>query len=200
MKKILLLFIIVLPLFSLSQSKNAIDTAAEKMCDYMNKHTDKKIATMSDAVSYFTEAFVEVCMPMMERLMENEGLTDLDENTGKQIGQKIGIKLAIMCPRYMNVIMPLIKGEAAEGQTGTLSGIVSEVKQDGYTFLKIKSPDGTEKRVVWLMFFEEAESINNDPQKLVGKKVDIEWKSVQLYYSKSNSFGIEKMITGFTQK
>jgi len=50
------------------------------------------------------------------------------------------------------------------------------------------------------LFFDDAENINNDPKKLVGKKWEIQWRSVQLFYPKSNSFGKEKMITGLKQK
>jgi len=169
----------------------------------MNKHSDKKITSQAEAEAFFSEAFMDACMPFIDRLLEKEGLKSFDEQSGRKIGEKISLKLSGTCPKFMEVMRPLVKQSLKDdndSETGSLNGTVTEITQDGYTFLKLKLADGSQKRVVWLLSFDDAENINNDPKKLVGKKWEIQWKSVQLFYPKSHSFGTEKMITGLKQK
>src|SRR5258705_11930952 len=126
-----------------------------------------------------------------------------DEQSGRKIGERISLKLSATCPKFMEVMRPVIKQSLQDDndtETGSLTGTVTEITQDGYTWIKLKLADGSQKRIAWLLFFDDAENINNDPKKLVGKKVAIQWKSVQLFYPKSNSFGTEKMITGLKQQ
>jgi len=203
MKKILIALLACLPFFGFCQQKNIYDTAAEKICDYMNKHSDKKITSEAEAQAFFSEAFMDACMPFIDRLLEKEGLKTFDEKSGRKIGEKISLKLSASCPKFMEVMQPIVKQgmkNENDSETGSLNGTVIEVTQDGYTYLKLKLADGSQKRVVWLLFFDDAENINNDPKKLAGKKVEIQWKSVRLFYPKSNSFGTEKMVTGLKQK
>jgi hypothetical protein len=169
----------------------------------MNTHSDKKITSQAEAEAFFSEAFLAVCMPYMDRLLEKENLKSFDVQSGRKIGEKLGLKLSATCPKFLEMMRPLVKEvlkDDNDSETGSLNGTVTEITQDGYTFLKLKLADGSQKRVAWLLFFDDAENINNDPKKLVGKKVEIEWKSVQLFYPKSNSFGTEKMITGLKQQ
>ena len=199
MKKIFVLVITTLPLLSLAQEKDIYDTAAEKMCQYLNKHTEVKINSQKDAEAFFSQAFLETCMPMVDRLLAKEGLASFDQQGGELIGRKVGLKLAVICPKYLEIMRPVINDQLQKDddtETGTIKGTVIQVLQDGYTYLKLKTSDGTQKRVVWLTAFDDAESFNNDAQKLLNKRVELKWKSSQLYYFKSKSFAIEKIITG----
>jgi hypothetical protein len=147
---------------------------------------------------FFAEAFLEVCMPYIDRLLAVEGLESFDEASGKKIGVKIGMKLALMCPDYLKVMRPVMKNEInqrVEEAAGTLRGTVAAVMQDDYTYIRVKMDDGSLKRLVWLTYFKEAENFNNDPQQLIGKNVSLDWKEVQLYYHTSHSFSAEKIIT-----
>jgi hypothetical protein len=203
MKKIFISLLVCFPAFSFCQQKDIYDTAAEKICDYMNKHSEKKINSEAEAKAFFSMAFMDACMPYIDRLLEKEGLKTFDEQSGRKIGEKISLKLSATCPKFMEVMQPVVKQSLKDdndSETGSLNGIVTEITQDGYTFLKLKLADGSQKRVVWLLSFDDAENINNDPKKLVGKKWEIQWKSVRLFYPKSNSFGTEKMITGLKQQ
>src|SRR5436190_19565337 len=101
MKKIFISLLICLPVFSFCQEKNIYDTAAEKICDYMNKHSDKKITTEMEAKAFFSEAFLAACMPYIDRLLEKEGLKTFDEQSGRKIGEKISLKLSANCPKFM---------------------------------------------------------------------------------------------------
>jgi len=198
MKKIFALVIAALPLFSLAQEKDIYDTAAEKMCQYLSKHTEVKINSQKDAEAFFSQAFLETCMPMVDRLLVKEGLASFDQQGGELIGRKVGIKLAVMCPKYLEIMRPVINDQLQKDddtETGTIKGTVIQLLQDGYTYLKLKTSDGAQKRVVWLTAFDGAENFNNDAQKLLNKRVELKWKSGQLYYFKSKSFAIEKIIT-----
>jgi len=199
MKKIVFTIALCLPFFAFSQQKNIYDTAADKICDYMNKHADTKITSEKEATTFFSEAFMDACAPLLDRLMEAEGVTSFDNQSGRKLGEKIGLKLAAMCPKYLEIMHPVIKAQIKDDgntDTGTLKGTVTEVAQDNYTYLKLKTADGIQKRVVWLTAFDEAENFNNDPQKLVGKKIEVTWKAAQLFHFKSKSFSSEKVISG----
>ncbi len=198
MRKILVLFLLCFSAVSFCQEKNIYDTAAEKMCAYIGQHSDQTFATQQDTQMFFAEAFLEVCMPYIDRLLAVEGLETFDEASGKKIGVKIGMKLALMCPDYLKVMRPVMKNEInqrADEAAGTLRGTVAAVMQDDYTYIRVKLDDGSLKRLVLLTYFKEAENFNNDPQQLVDKKVSLEWKQVQLYFRKSHSFSTEKIIT-----
>lgn len=197
MKRFFSVILFLAPLLSFSQERerDVYDTLSEKICDYLNKHTEVKVTTQKEAEEFFSTAFVEVAMPMLERLMEKEGVESFDYEAGQAIGKKVGIKLAATCPRYMEIMRPVVK-EANSAETGSIKGTVTEVVQDTYTYLKIKTADGTFKRVVWLTSFDDSESLNNDPQKLVGKKVDVKWTATQLFHYKSKSYAAEKVING----
>lgn len=126
-------------------------------------------------------------------------MESFDKESGMVIGKKVGLKLAVICPRYREIMQPVINDELKKGPetaTGTLKGLVVQVLQDGYTYVKIKTADGTQKRLVWLTAFDEAENINNNPQTLLNKQVAFKWETKQLYYFKSNAFAAEKIITG----
>lgn len=197
MKRLLIAIFFLAPLLSFSQEKerDVYDTLSEKICDYLNKHTEVKVTTQKEAEEFFSNAFLEVAMPMLERLMEIEGVESFDYEAGQVIGKKVGIKLAATCPKYLEIMRPVVK-EVNSAETGNIKGTVTEVAQDTYTYLKIKTADGTFKRVVWLTSFDESESLNNDPQKLVGKKVEIKWTATQLFHYKSKTYAAEKVING----
>jgi hypothetical protein len=199
MKRIFLLIIITLPVVAFAQEKDIYDTAAEKLCQYLNTHAPAKINSEKDAELLFSQGFLETCMPLVDRLLAKEGLTSFDNESGLVIGKKVGIKLAGMCPKYLEIMRPVMSDQLKKDddtETGTLKGTIIQVYQDGYTFLKVKTSDGTVKRAVWLSDFDDAENFNNNPQKLLNKKVELKWKAAKLYYFKSNSFSAEKIITG----
>jgi len=199
MKKILLLLSMSLPFFLHAQEKDVYDTAAEKMCVYLNNHADTKINSPHDAELLFSQGFLETCMPLVDRLLAKEKMETFDRESGMLIGKKVGLKLAIMCPRYMAIMQPVINDalqKKTETETGSLRGTVVQVLQNGYTYIQLKMADGSQKRLVWLTSFEEAESVNNNPQKMLNKQVELKWELKQLYYFKSNSFASEKIITG----
>lgn len=198
MKKFFAFLIVVIPFVSIAQEKDVYDTAAEKMCQYLNAHADTKINSQKDAEMLFSQGFLETCMPLVDRLLAKEGLSSFDQESGMIIGKKVGMRLAGMCPKYMEVMRPAISEQLdkKDTETGTLKGTVTQVLQDGYTYVKLKTADGTVKRLVWLSAFDDAESINNNPQKLLNKQVQLKWKAEQLFYFKSNSFSAEKIITG----
>ncbi|MES1214855.1 MAG: hypothetical protein ABUT20_04995 [Bacteroidota bacterium] len=199
MKQAIIILVVSFPLFCFAQQKNIYDTASEKICEYMNKNPDRKITTTAEAEAFFSEAFLDVCMPMLDRLMAVEGVSSFDGESGRKMGEKIGLKLAATCPKYLEVMHPVLKAsmnDADDVETGTLKGTITEVTQDNYTFLKLKMADGSLKRAVWLTAFNESENFNNDPQNLIGKKVEVKWKSASLFYYKSKSYSTEKIITG----
>ncbi|HVZ57944.1 MAG TPA: hypothetical protein VG870_14890 [Chitinophagaceae bacterium] len=199
MKKILFTLLAGLPLACLSQTKTIYDTAAEKMCEYLQAHPDQPIKSEQDAQALFAQAFLDACMPYVDRLLQAEGLSTFDEESGHKIGYKIGLKLAVMCPAYIKILQPVVKGQmtnSSSEETGTLDGTVTGIVQDDYTYLQVRLPDGSTRRLLWLAYFDQAENINNDPQQLVGKKVEFNWKMIRLYYRKSHSFSAEKMVTG----
>ncbi len=198
MKNLFLLLIAFLPVFVSAQEKDVYDTAAAKLCDYLNAHSPEKIKSQKDAELLFAQGFLETCMPLVDRLLAKEGLKTFDNESGVLIGKKVGLRLAVSCPTYMEIMRPAINDELQKNdneETGSLQGTVVQILQDGYTFLKIKTSDGTIKRMVWLIYFNEAENLNNNPQKLLNKKVELKWKALKLYYFKSNSFATEKIIT-----
>lgn len=182
-----------------AQTKTVYDTAAEKMCEYLTQHApDKKDATSKDMEAFFSEAFLQTCMPYLDRLLEEGNLGEFNAESGQKIGYKLGLKLAVICPKYIDIMKPIVKKtveEKGDDETGSVQCTVQEITTDGYTFLKVKDNTGVQKRLLWLMNFNGAENLNNNPRNLVGKKVTIEWKYVEIFYTKSNSFGKEKMIT-----
>ncbi len=165
----------------------------------MNRHAEVKITSEKEATTFFSQAFMDACAPLLDRLLEAEGVSSFNSESGRKLGEKIGLKLAAMCPKYLEVMHPVIAAHVQDNgnsETGTLKGTVTEVTQDNYVYLKLKAADGTQKRVVWLTAFDDAETFNNDPQKLIGKKVEVSWKSAQLFHYKSKSFSSEKVISG----
>lgn len=65
MKKIFFLFLFASPIFCLAQEKDIYDTAAEKLCVYLNNHADTKINSPQDAELLFSQGFLETCMPLV---------------------------------------------------------------------------------------------------------------------------------------
>jgi hypothetical protein len=200
-KTVVLLSLLVVGVYAYSQTKTIYDTAAVKMCEYMNENTaDRKFNSKKEVELFFSEAFLQTCMPFVDRFLEVEGLQKFDNESGRQIGMKVGMKMATNCPAYIKLIGKMMEDkiietpEIIDNIQELVKGKVTEVISDGYQFLKIKDQNGNIKRVLWLFNFEGAATYNNDPKKLIGKTVSVSCNQVEIFFAKSNSFGKEKMI------
>lgn len=185
--------------FSFAQ-KSAIDRAAIKMCDYIKKDYDTaKPISQSQLSGFFTTAFAKVCSEDLEKLMKEIGEKNFDKEAGKKLGEKIGLKLAMMCPEYMVMIRKSMESEPEKKEQSendfSINGNVESIITTNYTYINVRDESNKVVKLVWLENFEGAEKVNNNPEKLEGKRVYLKYLHKDLYDKRNNSFRTEKVIT-----
>jgi hypothetical protein len=202
-------------------SANAINAQNDEQLDKMTASTcdcaEKKDFKNSDAESYQME--LGVCIiSALEVLPEKERkkINFTDSEGMRQLGEKIGMRMATKCPKILMMITKLELDRQKKEESivppqipdnvdivspssslkikGTISGTIKEVKESDFLTIVLIDNSQKEYRFIWLGHFEGESDFMGNPQSLKGKKVDIGYYENEKYVPQMKEYVSFKQI------
>lgn len=178
----------------------ATERAAKAVCDCLGKY-EMQYKSRTEAQQIFTNCFVEGAFSDISELAKESGykVTEIDEAVGKEIGVKIGLKMAEMgCEPYMDYA----KGQAeqnleapAEASEPQFSeGTFVRVEKTNMAYWVLKDYSGREQKFLWLYYFDQSERFLNEPERYVGKPFEVEWYEDEIFMPQLNDYAKVKVV------
>jgi len=204
MKKNLILFITILLLIGGKVSAQTIGPAQQRLLDSLCKSLSKidvsKIKTKKEANDAFMTSFEAYADQLIDVAKEkNVEMTDGAAMT--TIGNEIGKNLIKQkCGSFMQLAMKMAKddddGEAPEH---SVIGTFKRIDNKGFNYIVINDNAGAEKSFIWLRQFADSEKfMGADVNKLIGKKIKIMSKAIEIYLPQAKGYYTVKEITGIS--
>lgn len=207
MKKTILLCSVIL--FSLATTaQNKSDLVIKNACDCINKWDTQDmsydllvqklgVCIASDLITYYDE------------LKKEFGITEDDYTESmSMIGQKLGERLALECPRFMELSLQLMQNDNEfkekvmeemekedSEKTEVFLGRVEKIKtENGLTGISVSSQDES-LYFLWVDKFEGSENFEKNPDSLKGKKVSVAYYEKSFYDSNAKTYVKRKVIS-----
>lgn len=197
MLRYLLAILFMFSAFAGQAQKTALEKAVDSTCKCINIQRPK-ITSKQTFNELVTKCIMQCAMPYMDDIAKEENITALDEDDGEKIGQKIGMKLAVACPSFLELIAKYEmddKDEKGEILTGTIKGTITDVTVADYVYLHVKDGAGKITKILWLDYFSGSDDYKENPTVLKGKTASLEWSQIELYAVKQKDFVTVKKIT-----
>lgn len=187
-KTILLVAFATIPFISGAQ--DVVDTMAQEVCKCLE---EKKLLTINDIQQLTTEAgvcIVESYSEHQEEVSAQLGISEFNDETGRTLGQKIGLKMMKYCPDYLMKMGMVAKENTAKTTPATyvLNGKIDAIEQGEFISYKLKDQDGKIHKLLWYQHFKGSDDYIESPKKLVGKKVNVTVKDVECYIPKAKGY------------
>ncbi|MFN4080821.1 MAG: hypothetical protein ACK4NS_07955 [Saprospiraceae bacterium] len=195
------------------KNKTAQDKAINDVCACYQKLNASKMseAQKSEAGQ---KCMLEGLTPHIIGLAQEYGIpaSDLNEETGRKIGEKFGITLIEKCPAALPFLMSFGQTELAKGNNASLKqapqassayglsgeteGILQKIDTEGeFVRLQIKTIDGDIETFYWIRPFDGSAMLEDKPTKHLGKKVLVGWQEFKRYVPSVKGYGKEREIS-----
>lgn len=161
--------------------------------------TEKKNAAM--------ECLTQAMLSNITDLAEEYGYqaSELNEETGRKIGERFGMKLVQKCPESVPFMMALGQEQAESGNV-SVARYESEGETTG-TFVRLETSGEIAKLVVkegdtdvtlrWVRPFPGEESLEKQVKALAGKKVTVQWGEYKQYVASMKGYAKYREILSF---
>lgn len=198
-KKLLICFIFVCNILLTNQ------TFAQAYLDKISKECCKAMQEMPSGMS--SEEYqmqlglkmLAIAAPYKKQLKKNHNIdfSKIDED-GKKLGELIGAKMAEVCPEVFVKMLTdnpdmLKEEETAVQAEETLApqseiGTITKVENENFVVFSVKNEVGKTSKFYWLTHFEANTDIAAPYEKLVGKKVNIQYDTYNFFDPKIEDY------------
>jgi hypothetical protein len=193
--KLLLSALIVFAcLIAKAQTKplTATEKAADVVCAKFN-NVDISSKTSAEIMTMFQDALVHVFADNMQDLENEMGFDTMDGENGRKIGEEIGRKLLLRCPKFIDISIKMAKEKKGdpptiEEEVSETSGTITKVISPDFTEVMVKDTQGRESTFYWLRYFKGSENFETAPVGNIGKKVKITWTEMECYLPKAHGY------------
>lgn len=208
-----LLLALILTPAAAQKSKSAQDRAVDEVCACLQKLDAKKM-TEAQKAEAGQNCMVEGLTKHLFGLAEEYDvkIADLNEETGRKIGEKFGVRLIEKCPASLPFLVSVGQAELAKenndrpirqkaaptdyGATGETEGVLQKVDTEGdFVKLHVKTIEGDTEIFYWIRPFNGSEMLEDKPARHVGKKVLIGWQEFKRYVPSVKGYGKEREIS-----
>jgi hypothetical protein len=185
----------ILPFLATAQTDKDYEMVAEGTCNCAAKKDLKRLTK--------DEATVELglCMLSALEVLSEEARKKFDfTNTEKAhgLGEKIGLKMVVKCPKVMSAIVPMLLDDDAKTPATPeplkVEGKVKQVIEGDYVTVVLVDHSGREHKLIWADHFAGEAPFIANPQDLKDKKVAIGYQSVEKYVPKMHDYYSIKQI------
>lgn len=206
LKTVLTSFLILFSLTIFAQ--DALDKISQETCDCLKgKNFEGK---SQDDLS------VELGMCMMTSLstrqdkMSELGIDMTDQSSMEAFGQKVGLKMATKCPDVLMKIGMMstetttttttTKTTATAEMVQVMEGTIKGLEGEEFSILVLTDETGRDQKFLWLRYFAGSEKLSSDFKSVVGKKVKVKYKSIEVYSPKAKEYFDRKELKGIEFK
>lgn len=201
-RRLILLLFICFPILSWSQ-ESALDKVTQKTCECMSA---KDISKMERSVF---EQELGLCMltsatPFMADLEKEEGISATDQAGLTTLGEKVGGRLAMLCPDLLQKMMSLYADDnTVETKAEVLKmeeGAFVSVSQGQFAQVELKGADGIVRGYYWLEAFDGSESLQGNASEKVGQMLQVTYQDRSFYDPQSGGYKNVKVIRSISWK
>ncbi len=166
-------------------AQDAYESVAKETCECIQKKDLSKLTKEQIQVQ------LGVCMiesPSIQKL----DLDLSDAEAGRKMGEKVGVKMATICPKVFKYFIG--DGDEEEASTKQTEGTIKKLTEGEFNYLTIKESNGREVKLIWLRYFKGSEELIENITKLEGRKVKIVYEDVECYSPQAKSYLVMKEI------
>lgn len=188
MRYVHIIFACIISFEALAQTEAEFDGIAQKTCDCI---TQKK---PNLAIKSEVEVALGLCM-LDAAQTAGLKLNLTDEAAMEALGQKIGIRMAGLCPAvFQSFVEEETDGPGTEPEYVEVSGKVKSVEYGDYTTVVLQESSGKEHRLLWIHYFPGSDAYAGDPKILMGKSVIVSYSLVEVYVPKAKGYVTSKQL------
>ncbi|MBS1503130.1 MAG: hypothetical protein JST32_13765 [Bacteroidetes bacterium] len=179
--------------------KRLVDT----LCNGVNRIDLSKVNTQEEAVAAYTQLVMDHA-DMLGDLAAERHVDMGDMDAMKRVGVDLAVDLYKMkCEKFtelskkmaMKVAQKEISGEA---NGDAMIGTFKRIDKKGFNYIVVADANNNEKTFLWLRQFPGSESFMNGATQLIGKKISVSWKEMEVYLPDAKGYYPVKEITGIT--
>jgi|GEM_PF-6406589 len=201
MKKIIFSFGLLLATgATFAQVKKTLDIVTKATCDCIVKEKGT-VKNQMDLQKVMSVCLMKTAGDKLPALQKELGIKTMDQAGMMKLGQAVSLKLATDCPTMYDIASKLqggtddVTANEPAVTTESYTGEILKVETDGYTYIQIKNNDGKITKFVWFEYFKGSDAYKENPQLLVGKRVTIKYKAVEIFVPASKDYVSSKEIT-----
>lgn len=171
--------------YAFSSAQDAFDKMAQETCACINKHDLSKL-TKDDI-----ETKLGLCM-IEAASNQNYDIDTTDPEAGRKFGEKVGAKMATICPKVF--VYLLDEDRTPAEPTKKIAGTIKKIVEGEFNYLIVKDSNGREVKFIWLRYFKGSEELLENISKLEGKKVTIAFEEIECYSPQAKTYLVLKEI------
>lgn len=191
---ILLSFVFTLPLLS----QGIIDEMAQLTCECMEAK-DLKNKSSDEITNIMTDCLTQHLIKNITAFEEELNIEITDQEAMQAVGEKIGSKMATICPNIIMAIAGLSEDfEETVDETNTVSGKITSITGTDLTTLTIQTDYGVMVSFVWLGSFEGDEALIALKSKMIGTNVTVWFEELPIFNQKDGTYVPQNIITGIS--
>ena len=167
----------------LSPAQDVYEKLAKETCDCITKKalskSSKKEIEMQLGLCMIASADAN---SLSYEVTNKESMTEL--------GKKVGIKMAGICP----VVFTYLTEASEEKKHQVIDGKIKSVVEGEFNYLIVKDDSGREQTLLWLRYFKGSEELQENWDKVKGKKVKVSFENIECFSPKSKAYINQKEI------
>lgn len=189
-----IIFIVLLFPLSMFSQTSIMDKVANATCEYLQKNEIKSLS--NDDITIKMGVFLITYYTDHKEEFINEGFEfDLaSENGGEELGYKIGMKMAVVCPETIMLLADDDSDSDSAKESFFIEGKLKYISGDDLSFVHIKDTQGKSQKFVWLGNFVGSDKLI-EMANVKNIKVNITYKNTECYSPKLKEYIILKEIT-----
>lgn len=213
MKHFLFLFTLILSTISFSQktTEKVLDESCNCITDYKTK-----VRNYDEYLGMIFECMGANLYTHSEDLAEEMGIDVDAPNAMEAIGEKIGERLAVECPRFLELTIQMLgedEGFREEAIKGLMednqedeeieleeelfiyeTGVITEVSQTIPCTITLLNEDDETIKVLWLYRLSLDDQYVHQPNSLINKNVSIEYMFDDVYDPSKGAYTSKKVL------
>lgn len=201
MKKTLLILVgLVIAGLSTATAQDVIQKVADASCecftDGLEEVTDKEEVEMKLGLCIFQGA-----TPYMKELKKKEGLSISNEAELEKLIEKVGMRMVVSCPAFVNYISENYEDYEDEDEeeyyAESFEGTFKKLDAQQFNVLVVEDESGREHKILWLEHFDNASDFEGGKaKKLEGREVRITYVERDMYEPKLDEYIKMKVVKG----
>lgn len=139
--------------------------------------------------------------PYMDKIQKDFGMTaDNAKDTGKKLGQKVGMQMAIDCPDIMLKIGKMYneaneKKEEKSEEVVPEEGMITGITKEEFIVFTVKNNDNKVQKLHWLSQVECKEDFITNYSKFLNKAVKYTFYSLEIFDAKLGEYRDVKVLS-----
>ncbi len=176
--------------FSFGYSQEVLDTITRETCDCI---AAKGIGNLSPENLNLELGFCIIeSLNRHENASKELNINIYDADGMRQLGEKIGMRMAVTCPDIIFKIAAL--NESPESSGAQVEGVITGIEGNEFGFVLLRDDEGRVQKLLWLRYFQHSEQLINDAKGVIGKRVRITYEPLECYSPRERDYFERKEI------